>query len=226
MSRAGAAVVPADDNSPACTDYVLAAIDAARTAEHVGPLLLPHNWYRLTIPEQLFVVTNLERTARGLLALLGIVPALSHAAALGAVRNVDPWSSGGIPVRSMSSILADASPSPLAADYLWLYNDGWGGTRSNTPNIDCTSSVAAGCWGHRLNILGRGLGPYCHDCQVGVAYRVRAGEGVYTEVFVRPMGRPAPMSWTWRREIPSLVSAAAPREGRVASTGPAEATSR
>lgn len=30
-----------------------------------------------------------------------------------------------------------------------MYNDGWG-----SANVDCTSSMAPGCWGHRDNILG------------------------------------------------------------------------
>jgi hypothetical protein len=49
-----------------------------------------------------------------------------------------------------AAIAAGSNISALEADYGWMYNDGYGG-----PNFDCTTPTAAGCWGHRDNILGR-----------------------------------------------------------------------
>ncbi len=210
FSGAGSAItVRPYDNSRACTTYILAAINHARAVEGVAPMMLPNNWYTLSADEQMFVLTNLERTARGLPPYQGLVSALNHSAAAGAARNVDPWFVSGMTQQGFTSILADASPSPLAADYVWMYNDGWGGTSRNTSNVDCTSPGASGCWGHRHNILGVYLGPYCHDCQMGAAYRNRHGTGVYAEIFVRPQHQAAPASFTWTRDVVPHLSAAA-----------------
>ena len=53
------------DDSAACIESSLAMLNAGRRAEGLGPLILPANWERLTVAEQLFVLTELERTARG-----------------------------------------------------------------------------------------------------------------------------------------------------------------
>jgi len=55
---------PKYTNGVLCTGYVLEAINVGRAAEGLAPLVLPTNWYRLTQGEQLFVVADLERTAR------------------------------------------------------------------------------------------------------------------------------------------------------------------
>jgi len=34
-----------------------------------------------------------------------------------------------------------------------MYDDGWNGPFRRKPNLACTSAAAAGCWGHRNNIL-------------------------------------------------------------------------
>jgi len=35
----------------------------------------------------------------------------------------------------------------------WVYHDGWEGSVATTWNADCTSAHAAGCDGHRRNVL-------------------------------------------------------------------------
>jgi hypothetical protein len=57
---------PKYTNGVLCTGYVLEAINVGRAAEGLAPMVLPTNWYRLNQGEQLFVVADLERTARGL----------------------------------------------------------------------------------------------------------------------------------------------------------------
>ena len=54
------------DYSAACMEPSLAMLNAGRLSEQLGPVMLPSNWPRLTVAEQLFVLTELERTARGL----------------------------------------------------------------------------------------------------------------------------------------------------------------
>ena len=211
----GTVVVAPYDNSHACTNYVLAAINSARTVEHVAPMVLPDNWYSLSVTEQMYVVINLERTARGLPPYLGLTRNLDASAQAGAIKNVDPWFVNGMAYSRFTSILADASPSPLAADYVWMYNDGWGGSAAATSNVDCTSAQSPRCWGHRSNILGGYLGPYCHTCQMGVAFRNNQGTGAYAAIFVKPRGRAAPMYFTWSRDVaphltPSITSTTVP----------------
>lgn len=48
-----------------------------------------------------------------------------------------------------AAIAAGGQIGALAADYSWMYNDGYGG-----PNSDCKTPNAPGCWKHRENILG------------------------------------------------------------------------
>ncbi len=55
------------DLSGACEEEALQAIDHARASEGLGPMELPSDWSGLTGAEQLFVATNLERTAAALL---------------------------------------------------------------------------------------------------------------------------------------------------------------
>ena len=203
----GTVVVAPYENSRACTNYVLAAINSARTIEHVAPMVLPSNWYSLSVTEQLYVVVNLERTARGLPPYLGLTRGLDTSARAGAIKNVDPWFVNGVAYSRFTSILADASPSPLAADYVWMYNDGWGGSVAATSNVDCTSAQASACWGHRANILGGYVGPYCHNCQMGVAFHNHQGTGAYSAIFVKPRGRGASMYFTWSRDVVPYLAA-------------------
>src|SRR5580698_3842963 len=60
------------DQSAACQASELSQIDSARANEATGPMNLPSNYASLTVPEQIFVVTELERVDRGLPPLLGL----------------------------------------------------------------------------------------------------------------------------------------------------------
>ncbi len=132
---------------PACTIRVLAAIDAARASEGVRPMRLPADYRTLSPAEQLLVVTDLERVDRGLVPAIGLSPSLNRRALAGARNGTDPeltpmfgnWA---------GSNWAGGYPSPLEADFEWMYDDGAG-----SPNRDCTAAGATGCWGHRDNIL-------------------------------------------------------------------------
>ncbi|MHB8456629.1 MAG: hypothetical protein ACYDBS_02900, partial [Acidimicrobiales bacterium] len=142
---------PVYSNAPACTNYVLRAINAARKQERVWAMRLPSNWHRLTPAEQLFVLADLERVSRGLPPYIGLNTALNKDAQYAAVHDEDPTIARGFPIGidpqgayGMGGSWADGF-STLTADYGWMYNDGWGG-RDHTFNIACTSPNAAGCW--------------------------------------------------------------------------------
>lgn len=143
--------------SPAsCDQASLADIDSALAGEGYGPLSLPSNYSSLPTVAQLVAVANAERAVRGLPQM----PENSNLDAMaynGARSNSDPTGPSGY---SWGSNLAMGYPTPLSADYVWMYDDG-----ANSPNVDCQSAGDSGCWGHRHNVLIQGGG--------------RAGGGVY-----------------------------------------------
>jgi hypothetical protein len=176
-------------------------------------MVLPSNWYALTTPEQLFVVANLERTARGLPPYLGINAALSANAQRAAQSNADPSVASGFPVSYDAGQIPamggawSGGFSVLAADYMWMYDDGWGGSVSTTSNIACGSAAALGCWAHRDELLGSdpgfnpGVGLTSTNCEMGVGYAVVNGLGSYVDLIERPQGIAPAMTFTWAQEV-------------------------
>jgi hypothetical protein len=134
------------DDSARCLTAVLAAIDRARAAEGVRPMVLPAGFVAMDTVEQLFVVTNLERVDRRLPPFVGLTTALDGNAARGAATADDP--PGLNDVIGEDGEWAGGSVSALDADYGWMYDDGRG-----SGNIDCPRTGGSGCWGHRNGIL-------------------------------------------------------------------------
>ena len=138
--------------SPSCISEALSAIDNARTIEGLAPMTFSTTAFSALPPlEQLFVVTNLERTARGLAPAVALTAQLNAVAAAGATANTDPslsgWTlTGDRPAVEWSSNWA-GDLSGFGADYYWMYADGLG------VNIDCPTATASGCWQHRTNVL-------------------------------------------------------------------------
>ncbi|MGC8498039.1 MAG: hypothetical protein ACP5OV_00860 [Acidimicrobiales bacterium] len=208
---------PVVANTPSCTTYVLTAINNARQLEGVPAMILPTNWYQLTTGEQLFVVLNLERTARGLPPYLGINAALSAEAQRAALAQADPSVASGFAIGTnaqgrpaMTGSWASGF-SVLAADYAWMYNDGWGGSRAATSNLDCTSAGSTGCWSHRDELLGQdpgfnpGVGLSCASAEVGVGFGVVSGAGSFVDLIELPAGTPPAMTFTWASELRYLA---------------------
>ena len=135
------------DDSPGCIDAALSAINHAHSLEGVRPMVLPSGFAQLSIPDQLFVVVNLERVDRGLPPFGGLTTALDENAQRGADAANDP------PDPGQAYVLDDAewaggSSNGLDADYGWMYDDGFA-----SGNLDCLHRGASGCWGHRKGIL-------------------------------------------------------------------------
>jgi hypothetical protein len=142
------------DNTAACVDAALGAIDHAHALEGVRPMLLPAGFAQLSIPEQLFVVINLERADRGLPVFGGLTTGLDANAQRGANDANDPPDPGSAYVLDDAE-WAGGSSNGLDAVYGWMYDDGY-----NSGNLDCLHRGAAGCWGHRKGILDDfGSGP-------------------------------------------------------------------
>ncbi len=130
-----------------CVSGVLDAINRARAQEGVRTMRLPSNFGALSQPQQLLVIANLERADRGLVPAIGLSRGLDQDALAAARANQDPVPSPFYG-NAFGSNWAGGIGSPLAVDFLWMYDDGPGSF-----NIDCRSPQAAGCWGHRHNIL-------------------------------------------------------------------------
>lgn len=144
------ALSPTSSQTSDCDEATVSAIDAARASEGVGPMTLPVGYDQMPENEQILVVSNLERTDRGLAPIAGLSSALDALAQKGAQENTDPpfpnpfyGTSGGSNWASTSSV--------LFADFLFMYDDGPG---PGDINLDCTTADTSGCWGHRDNILG------------------------------------------------------------------------
>src|SRR5579875_1665633 len=78
-------------NSPKCLHQTLAAIDHARQEEGLRkPMILPRHFDRLTMAEQTFVISDLERVDRGLRPFAGLARTPNDVAHNAAVTDVDP----------------------------------------------------------------------------------------------------------------------------------------
>jgi hypothetical protein len=178
--------------SQACTDAEVAAINGARSLEGVGPLTLPANFASLTPAQQTFVVSNLERVDRGLTPVAGMVDSLNTLATTAASNDADPylsgWTVGPFQVSGWSSIWA-GDLNPLAADYDWMYDDGWG--LDGSYNLDCQSASASGCWGHRDAILRSGS-----HLITGVGTEQQSWFSV-AQIFVAGSGTNPPFTYSW-----------------------------
>jgi hypothetical protein len=184
-----------EDSSTTCIRLTLAAIDAARASEGLGPILLPADFARLTVPEQLFVVLDRERVDRGLAPFAGLSAALDANARSGAAAaNLPPP-----PGRAYTSVDTEwigAVDNGLDADYQWLYDDG---PNSGVPG--CSSSKTSGCWADREIVLQRfGRGPLV----MGAAYLPNGDTspgdrgGSSLAATLAADAHPAPSVYTWR----------------------------
>lgn len=161
-----------------CDPAALAAINSARRAEGIGPMVLPTNYDTLTAPEELFVVTDLERVDRRLAPIVGLTPTLDAKAQSAAVACCDPIGPAGY---FWQSNWEGGALTALVADYEWMYNDGAGSNAACPPD----------CWAHRHNILGAGG-------KMGAG----ASGTSWTELFVQ--GYPEPPVFNWSQELPFL----------------------
>jgi hypothetical protein len=181
-------------SSQACATDALGDLNAARVAEGVMPMVLPGDWGSLTIPQQLLVLSDLERVDRGLVPIEGLTANLNADAQTGADTDNDP---------DISNTYGDSATgnweggyvSPLLSDFAWMYDDGYG-----SGNLDCTSPSDANCWGHRHDILW----DFTEPAVMGAAYDATSADGPSeTEAFVggdteTGSGQPdAPLAPTW-----------------------------
>jgi hypothetical protein len=191
----------------ACVAEAVAAINNARSYEHLGPMTLRVAAFLALSPnQQLFVVTNLERVSRGLLPATAMTGQLDTAAAQGAAGNTDPslkgWTlTGGRPAVEWSSNWA-GDLNAFGADYYWMYADGVG------VNVDCKAIGGSGCWEHRENVLM--ASPTAAMCQgsgapvqlMGASFQAGGYQSTpsIAELYVGSCGAlPSDVVFTWAR---------------------------
>ena len=183
-------------NSQTCINAVVTAINNARALEGVSAMVLPAGFATLSTAQQTFVVSNLERVDRGLQPADGMVSTLNGLSTTAANNDADPklpdWSAIGPfnPNRWGSNWAGDLNA--LAADYDWMYDDGWGPTGSY--NLDCTSATDSGCWGHRHNIVGAYLG---ERLITGVGSVVQSQWTSIAQIFVAGTGSDPAFTFSW-----------------------------
>jgi hypothetical protein len=137
------------DSTGPCLRITLDAIDAARAAEGLGPMELPADFPRLTVPEQLFVAVDRERVDRGLAPFAGLTTALDADALTGAEAARLPTRPGPAYDSVNTEWIGDVD-NGLDADFEWLYNDG---PHSGVPG--CSGNASSGCWADRQIVLSR-----------------------------------------------------------------------
>jgi hypothetical protein len=197
----------AHDYSAGCTEPSLAMLNAGRLSEQLGPVVLPSNWQQLTVGEQLFVLTELERTARGLTADTGLAADWNSAAQAGADAGQDP-TRGGSGASGFQAVWAGGEPNPIVVMADWVYADGVF-PNGSSQNLGCSASASAGCWSHRDIVLHDTAATACHSrCALGAAFSAngfsRGGakrHESYAEIFGTGGGNNRdPLDFTWSSE--------------------------
>ena len=173
-----------DDPSAACLETLLHDINAGRNSEGLPSMVLPNGFAQMSGAEQLLVLANLERGVRGLAQFAGLSPTLNAVASLAAAANAAPSPPAGYAFSQWGSNYAGAV-DPLESDFLWMYDDGVGGT-----NYDCQAGNFSGCWGHRDNILGPWANSGSETTAMGDA---ATSAGAFTEIFANKWGTPDAM---------------------------------
>jgi len=169
------------DNTADCIFSTLLNINYARSLEGVGPMILPGTYFGMTPSEQLFVLFNLERTSRGLPALVELDASADNEAWMAALASTDPGSHGSSTFQAGPSIAAFGIGNALQADWEWMYTDG---CYPYVGNAGCTSTSPndPGGWGHRNAILGN----YGSAAPAAGAAEATASSGPY----------PGSLTWT------------------------------
>jgi hypothetical protein len=149
-----------DGGGAACERAAIRGLDAAHARLGLAPYRLPAGFVAMPAAHQLLILANLDRRAYGLEPVRGLAGALNRVARAGAAAHADPNPAPllerlhGQSIIGFGSDWAGGQPNALAAYYGWMYDDGYG-----SGNLDCATPSAAGCWGHRHNILGFGRAP-------------------------------------------------------------------
>jgi hypothetical protein len=203
------------DDSTTCLSATLQATDHARSTEPLEAMALNIGGLQsLTVAEQLFAITDLERVDRGLPPATAMTTQLDQIAATGADAGTDPNANGVSPAgggyfEAWGSNWAGGTYNALATNYYWMYDDGY-----PSGNISCNSPSAQGCWGHRDNILGAYLGGGCNGptaLLMGAAATTSPSQQPspsLADIIAGQCGTPAGVVFTWAQAEQALGTTA------------------
>lgn len=136
-----------DPTGAVCVSASVSYLDQARASLGQPAYALPSDFASLSAPQQVLVLTNLDRTLYKLPPITGLTDALDQDAAAGVSSDSDPQPSTS-DWYGYTSNAAWGNENVVLAYEGWMYDDGPG-----SGNVDCTSSNPSGCWGHRHDIL-------------------------------------------------------------------------
>jgi hypothetical protein len=178
----------------ACERAAIRGLDRAHARLGLPAYRLPPGFVAMPPAHQLLILTDLDRRAYGLTPVPGLATALNRVARSGAAQHGDPnpmpllESLHGQSIIGFGSDWAGGQPNALVAYYGWMYDDGYG-----SPNLDCMTPTAAGCWGHRHNILG-----FAHAPVLTMGASALTTSASYALTIVETSTAPWPYSYRWR----------------------------
>jgi hypothetical protein len=210
VDQTGNVVAHADpaSNLPDLYANSLAAVNAGRALEGLAPIS-DSRFTSFTSTQEMFVIINLERTARGLPAFQAMTSSLDTLAQIGADDQDDPPLPTVPGATAAAGTLWAGTNDPLFADFAWMYEDGCTVVAHQAAfNTGC-SAVPPDPWEHRTDILEdfAALGAGC-NLVMGVALN-EASIGVLTEGYCGP-GAPTDEVFTWGQAIEILQQATSP----------------
>jgi hypothetical protein len=178
-----------------CIAAAVTYLDQARANLGQPPYSLPADFASLSPGQQALILTNEDRVLYNLPPVSGLTNALDQDAAAGVATDSDPEPSSSDDWYGFTSNAAWGDVNMVAAYEGWMYDDGPG-----SDNVDCTSSDASGCWGHRHDILwGFGPGTLAMGAASGTD---SSGNPAYTMLLMQ--GSPAynpVFTYTWAQAL-------------------------
>jgi hypothetical protein len=142
---------PACRTSPAgktCVNAAIYYLDKARAKLLQPAYKLPADFPSLAPPQQMFILTNLDRIQYGLPPITGLAAELSNDALTRGVKAGTDPSPSATNLSGWTANWAAGYANAAIAYNEWMYDDGLG-----SANIDCRAADQSGCWGHRHDIL-------------------------------------------------------------------------
>jgi hypothetical protein len=206
-----------DPTGAVCINASVNYLDQARASLGQPAYALPSNFVALSPPEQVLVLTDLDRTLYNLPPITGVTDALNQDAASGVATDSDPQPSTS-DWYGYTSNAAWGNENIVLAYEGWMYDDGPG-----SGNVDCTSSDPSGCWGHRHDVLWQfGSGALAMGAAAGTD---NSGSPSYTMLLMQGSPSYTPVyTYTWSQAVANGAggagAAAAGASGALSNSGP------
>ena len=192
-------------NLPYTYASFLDAVNAGRALEGLSPIS-GSGLGAFSVTQEMFVIINLERTARGLPPFEEMTSSLDALAQIGATDLEDPPLPTAPGAPSATGTLWAGTADPLFADFAWMYEDGCTPVAQQAGfNTGC-SAVPPEAWEHRHEILEdfSALGAGC-NLLMGVADS-QSSIGVLTEGYCGAVA-PDDVVFTWAQAEATLAIA-------------------